>query len=244
MEEDMDMATLLPDYAQEHAASSPTRPLSSSELPSPPPPPPLSSTRSPSPSNDPHWYERYQAPSIEETAIARDCLHAILRAKNPNGHGYKNPGLNPFLRTRLELMEKVMTGYSNPKCTDTYGKWMHSSLSIAYIAQKSPKTAKSLRQWIKNFVDDPTQLPIPKYKGRHSVIENEELATDIALHLQSIGKYVTAKHVVEYVDCRDVREKYGLSKKGITVKTAEIWMKRMGYRWKKTPRERVFAGDD
>ncbi|KAK7024610.1 hypothetical protein VNI00_016171 [Paramarasmius palmivorus] len=108
---------------------------------------------------------------------------------------------------------------------------MAASLDVVAMCQKGPKFAANLREWGRDFIADRKALPIPKYKGHHAAIENEDLANDIALHLQSLGKYIKAMDIVDYVARKEVRQRHGI-KKGIKVRTAELWLRRMGYRWK------------
>ncbi|KAI5886533.1 uncharacterized protein SCHCODRAFT_02466022, partial [Schizophyllum commune H4-8] len=65
------------------------------------------------------------------------------------------------------------------------------------------------------------------------ILDNEALCNELALHLQSKGKYISRQDVVDYIDCPDVRSRYGIHK-GISLATAGEWLWRMGYRWRRT----------
>ncbi|KIK86938.1 hypothetical protein PAXRUDRAFT_802662 [Paxillus rubicundulus Ve08.2h10] len=63
-----------------------------------------------------------------------------------------------------------------------------------------------------------------------SHLENPDIANEIHEHLQSIGKYVHAQDIVDYLDKEDVRTWFGM-KKTIALATAKHWMHRMDYQW-------------
>ena len=62
------------------------------------------------------------------------------------------------------------------------------------------------------------------------MLEDEGLAEDIHLHLQSIGKYVKAMDIVHYLDTPAMKECLN-RKKTISLATAQRWMLKMGYQW-------------
>jgi hypothetical protein len=68
-----------------------------------------------------------------------------------------------------------------------------------------------------------------------SVLEDEDLAQELHLHLQSIGKYVAAQDIVNYMGSDEMKARLNL-KKGISLRSAQRWMKRMDYRWTKEPK--------
>jgi hypothetical protein len=63
------------------------------------------------------------------------------------------------------------------------------------------------------------------------------------MHLQSIGKYVTANHIVRYLNEPDVQKRWKI-KKMISLATAQRWMHRMGYRWTKQPSGQFVDGHE
>src|SRR5436305_12727941 len=76
-----------------------------------------------------------------------------------------------------------------------------------------------------------------------SVLEDEDVASAIELHLQSKGKYACAEDVVKLLDNVDVRRTLGL-KRPITIRTARRWLRKMGYKWKKEPKGLYFDGHE
>ncbi|KAF8593252.1 hypothetical protein BDV93DRAFT_460945 [Ceratobasidium sp. AG-I] len=76
-----------------------------------------------------------------------------------------------------------------------------------------------------------------------SAIENETVAGEIKLHLQSKGKYVCAEDIVTFLDDASVQENLGI-KKPISIRTAHRWLSKMGYRWKAEPKGQYFDGHE
>jgi len=58
--------------------------------------------------------------------------------------------------------------------------------------------------------------------------EDKEFKQDIALYLQSKGKYIKVADIVEYLNKSEVKEKWDL-KKSISLATTKRWMKKLGY---------------
>jgi len=88
--------------------------------------------------------------------------------------------------------------------------------------------------WTWDYLEDETQLPVSNY-GKHmqSIIQDEDLAEEIHLHLQSLGKkYLCALDVVEYLDKPKVKVQLKL-KKMPSERTAWRWMHAMQYQYGK-----------
>jgi hypothetical protein len=66
------------------------------------------------------------------------------------------------------------------------------------------------------------------------MLDNEDLAQAINLHLQSLGLWIRAQDVVDFVKCPETMAHFGL-KKLISLSTATRWMKHFGYRWTISP---------
>ncbi|OAX30645.1 hypothetical protein K503DRAFT_751027, partial [Rhizopogon vinicolor AM-OR11-026] len=76
-----------------------------------------------------------------------------------------------------------------------------------------------------------------------SILEEEDFAQELLLHLQGIGKYVRAMDIVEYLDREEVKSRLKLTKT-ISLATAQRWMKNIGYRWSKTPTGQFVDGHE
>ncbi|KAF8166542.1 hypothetical protein K438DRAFT_1502354, partial [Mycena galopus ATCC 62051] len=125
-------------------------------------------------------------------------------------------------------------------------KWISASLAAAHAAQKGPWVARKLRQWARAFMKDPSDIPKSPYGSwnrERSILEDANVSNEIAIHLQSIGKYVKALDIVHYIDQPEVKKRLGL-KKGIHLATAQRWIKQMGYRWTKNPSGQYVDGHE
>ncbi|KAJ3792524.1 hypothetical protein GGU11DRAFT_693328 [Lentinula aff. detonsa] len=117
-----------------------------------------------------------------------------------------------------------------------YIGWIHCSNIVAVAAGKGPWLAHRLWVWCSEFVCDFKKLPTAEYgKKNTSVLEDEDHAQELHLHLQGKGAFVSAQDVIDYVNMPEVQQRWRL-KKGISTWTAQRWMNRMSYRWKKTPK--------
>ncbi|THU96958.1 hypothetical protein K435DRAFT_858028 [Dendrothele bispora CBS 962.96] len=85
-----------------------------------------------------------------------------------------------------------------------------------------------LWKWTIDFCKDPANLPTAKYgKSNVSILEDEDLAADIHLHLQTLEFQARLK-----------------VKKKISLRTAQRWMKRMDYRWRAEPKGQYSDGHE
>lgn len=62
------------------------------------------------------------------------------------------------------------------------------------------------------------------------MIKDEDLQAELLTHLRSLGKYVTARAIVDYLAKPTVQQQYNLSKT-ISLATAQRWMEHTGYTW-------------
>lgn len=103
--------------------------------------------------------------------------------------------------------------------------------------------ARRIRQWIRKFIAS-GNLPAYKFgQPRMSILENERVAGEIKLHLQSKGKYICAEDIVEFLSDKKVQEDLGVPRP-ITVRTAQRWLSKTGYRWKTEPKGQYFDGHE
>ncbi|KIJ42644.1 hypothetical protein M422DRAFT_170720 [Sphaerobolus stellatus SS14] len=94
--------------------------------------------------------------------------------------------------------------------------------------------ARSLREWVWDYLEDNGQLPFNVYRGSVSILaQDEDLAEEIHEHLRSLGKkYLTAADVVRFLATPEIRMHFNL-KKTPTERTARRWMHTMEYRYGK-----------
>jgi len=107
---------------------------------------------------------------------------------------------------------------------------MAASLLTANRKGMSSWWARDLHEATKAYISNCINLPINPY-GTWTISRlTDDLANEIHEHLQSIGAYVRAQDVMEYLDREEVKMRLKL-KKTISLSTAKRWMKLMDYRW-------------
>ncbi|RDB19555.1 hypothetical protein Hypma_013355 [Hypsizygus marmoreus] len=80
-------------------------------------------------------------------------------------------------------------------------QWKAASLQTAKSLGHGTYQAKILCEWTRAFIADPDFILTHKYKGAlgRSLIDDEDFAQEIKLHLQSIGVFCMAEDIVNYV---------------------------------------------
>jgi hypothetical protein len=180
-------------------------------------------------------------PSIETAHAAHTQLDSILNPRRNNGKGHKDLNLDLLLQSRLEGMKRFLWNYINPT-SRFYDKWIPASVDTATASEKGPWFALWLREWSSAFIKDGEDLPFNIYgTWKKSRLDDEDLKQEISIHLQSIGKFISAMDIVRYLDQPDVKAWHGL-KKTITDRTARDWLKKMGYRWRMEPHGQYVDG--
>jgi hypothetical protein len=153
------------------------------------------------------------SPSLEEAMSALDDLNKILRLVQLTGGGYKDPGLDLVLRTRLEEMKQFLWTYVSPQSV-AYNKWMAASLHTATYLEKKPHHARLLCERTRDLISDRDDLPFNIYGtwNESALDQDETLAQEIHLHLQSIGKYVKAMDLVDFLDTLEMCKRIGVDR--------------------------------
>ncbi|KII89329.1 hypothetical protein PLICRDRAFT_110047 [Plicaturopsis crispa FD-325 SS-3] len=145
--------------------------------------------------------------------------------------------MRSFLHIYTDDSHRLSTGTKD-------ARWIAASLHVAHAAQRGPWFARRLREWTRAYISDRETLPVNIYgTWNRSALEDEDMANEIALHLQSIGKYVKALDIVFYLDRPEVKQRFQM-KKTISLATAQRWMRRMGYRWTKNPSGQFVDGHE
>ncbi|KAG2159097.1 uncharacterized protein EDB93DRAFT_1237838 [Suillus bovinus] len=122
--------------------------------------------------------------------------------------------------------------------------WTEASRDTAQAHQKAAHTARLLCKWARSFVEHHGNLPMNLYGSWNvSLLDKGDLAEAIHRHLQSIGKYVRAQDIVDYLAQPNVQQKHGL-KKTISLATAQQWMHMMDFRWTKSPSGQYVDGHE
>ncbi|KAG2058716.1 hypothetical protein BDR06DRAFT_1003904 [Suillus hirtellus] len=190
-------------------------------------------------------------PSVNDARKALQDLQSLLKPpRNKTLAG--SAVLSPVLKERLTQVKNFLWLY-----TDTHddgmthpenpvgGHWSQAADRAARNAGKAQGVHLSwcLRSWAKAYIEDWTALPHCKQLQKYSHVDDEDFAADIKLHLQSIGKYVRAQDLVDYLSLPENQARLGMSKP-ICLRTAQQWMMRMGYRWMKEPHGQYSNGHE
>ena len=71
---------------------------------------------------------------------------------------------------------------------------------------KGPYMSRKLWEWSKAYIEDWENLLLSKnsQEWTDSQIEDEDLKEKLCIHLQSLGKYVTASAIVDYLTKLDI----------------------------------------
>jgi len=186
---------------------------------------------------------RKPPPSVIAAGEAYKKLKDIISPPRNKGKGYKDPNLDLLTRSRLEAMKRFLWTYINPE-SRFYDQWTAASLDTAQAAERGPWFARRLRNWSTAFVEDTNVLPINLYGSwNKSRIDDEDLCQEVTAHLQGIGKYICTQDVSRYMNRSEVKKRYGM-RKGITERTAQNWLSRMGYRWTLEPSGQYVDGHE
>jgi hypothetical protein len=183
-------------------------------------------------------------PSIEVAQEALDAIKKLLKPPRDTGGGFKASGLDDLLRERLLEMKQFLWVYTDPK-SQSHGKWIMSSTVTAKSLEKKPWHARVIRGRVRAFIKDHDDLPYSNYgTWNETVLEKDKaFAQEVHAHLQSVGKYVRAMDLVDFLDTEEMRAKTG-HKKRIDVTTAQRWMKKLNYRWTLDPKGQYVDGHE
>ena len=178
-----------------------------------------------------------RAPAIAAAQHAIADIHTLLYPKRQTGYGHRMHALQPFVAHHLQEMLVFLRVY-----THRTGEWIKSSLIAVKYLGRGSYFAKSLRRWSLAFILDRSKLPDKRlFSGSISRLQDEDIESDATMHLQSLGKYVSAMDLVRYFQQDDVRQRHGFA---ISLTTARRWMKRMGMRWTKSPKGQYIDGHE
>ena len=79
--------------------------------------------------------------------------------------------------------------------------------------------------------------------GSQCAIDDEDVAQEIHMHLQSIDRYIKAADIMLFLDKPEVLRRLK-RKKMITKRTSRNWLKRMGFCWTKDQKGQYVDGHE
>lgn len=121
---------------------------------------------------------------------------ALVRAIQAIAKLTRQKDFDPTLRGRLATMLAFLRFYAAEELQLT---WTAASDLAAKGAGRGPWLGRRLRVWTQDFLGDETcLLKLRYFRIREAMVENEEVAQEIQLHLQSLGRWFSAADVVAY----------------------------------------------
>lgn len=174
---------------------------------------------------------RRQAPAMADALAALKDMRAKLRGESRGkSGGYKALSIDAFTRHRMDGMCSLLSLYTD-EWSLTYNKWGASSLQAAVTFQRGRFCSRRLRELCRAYIEDRLMLPFNPYGDwNESMLTDEDLVNDICLHLQELGKDITAGKLATYLARPDVMEKHGITRP-ISERTAIRWLQTLGYRF-------------
>jgi len=99
----------------------------------------------------------------------------------------------------MQGMQSLLNLFIHP-ASSTFGKWVPSSMQAAFSMGKGTYCVRQLRRLARQFIKDCTVFPInPFGDWNQSMLLDEDLASDINLYLQELGKEISASKLVEFL---------------------------------------------
>lgn len=160
---------------------------------------------------------RRQAPNLGEAKTALDCVQRYLRGElrgtdlwGRRGVGYKDPDISAFTRNRLIGIQTMLNSYTTQGLEGgTYARWGSSARLAAHGLGRGKHCARVLAALARQFILTREVLDVNPYgEWNETMLADEDLANDIRLHLQSLGKEITAEKLVNYLNDPEVRAEH------------------------------------
>ena len=127
-------------------------------------------------------------PTIAEAEVAFADIKKILKPPCKKGLGYLHHGLSDLMHSCIEAMRKFLWKYVAGNSTV---HWVPTLLETAYDHEQGPHHACQLQEWTHAFIANRKDLPRNIYgTWKTSMLDNEDLAQAINLHLQSLGPWI------------------------------------------------------
>jgi len=135
------------------------------------------------------------------------------------------------MQERLEQVRQFLWNYVDPNTTAHGGtvgsSWKATSEQTAHALRRGNYLAQNLQKWGCMYISDHNDLPENQYGHNEWLLDNEDLAHEVNLHLQGIGKYVKAMDIVNFLDTPEMRTRLNQTTP-IHQTTAQLWMHKLG----------------
>jgi hypothetical protein len=169
--------------------------------------------------------------------VALECVQSFLCGElhgtdlwGRQGVGYKDPNISAFTRNCLIGIWTMLDFYLTPGFEGgTYARW-GASAHLAHGLGCGAHYAHVLAALARQFILSREVLDVNPYRERNEImLADEDLANNIQLHLQSLGKEITAEKLVEYLNDPIVRAEHNIDK-AVSLTTARQYLDELGYR--------------
>jgi hypothetical protein len=118
---------------------------------------------------------------------------------------------------------------ASPSC---YRKWGASALQSVVSLGGGRYCAHQLAKLCHAYIDDRLVLPVNPYGNwNETMLVDEDFVNDVNEYLQTVGKQISAGHLMHYMQRTDVKEKHSITR-DITERTACRYLFILGYQWK------------
>jgi hypothetical protein len=168
---------------------------------------------------------------VQANAVLK-VINSILNPRQLKGYSHKRAEHNPILQIRLEAMASLLRLYQRV----LYKGWVVVLELFARAAGKGPRLAQHLRKWVRVMINNSQGL-LTHYYGKHSAsaLDHKDIRKEIILHLQSLGPYLLARDMVQFVATPQMRAQLELLWP-IPKSTARPWLRRIGFCFMKDPK--------
>ena len=167
-------------------------------------------------------------PTITEAEATFADIKKVLKPPCKKGPGYDHHGFDELTHSHVEAMRKFLWKYISGNSTAWWGPAL---LETAHDYERGTHHACLLQEWTHAYVATREDLPKNTYgTWKPSMLNDEDLATTIHLHLQSLGPWIQAQDVVDFINKPETKAQFWLIK-SISLSMATWWMKCLGYRW-------------
>jgi hypothetical protein len=159
--------------------------------------------------------------------LRRACTALTVKAKDKK--------LDITFRGRLTGMVGTLNLYLDPQLSYT---WREASLISSKSQGRGINHARNLRTWIHRFLGS-GKLPLHEYgRLRGTLLDDEDFSQEIQIHLSGIAKngYIRAQDIIDFMATAEMQDKLdnnGAKRKKISLRTAQKWLHRMGWRYGK-----------
>ncbi|KAJ7037079.1 hypothetical protein C8F04DRAFT_1180803 [Mycena alexandri] len=176
------------------------------------------------------------ADAMDPVNLAHVRLRELLEAiEDPSPETGADRVLNQLNYTHFAALRPMVGTLNLYLDSELSYTWREASMIVAKSQGHGSYRARSIRSWIHAFLIA-KKLPLHRYGQYHSsILNDEDFADAIKLHLQSVTQkdgHFKAQDLVDFVASQEMQElldEAGIHKRSISVWTARRWLKRLDW---------------